>query len=238
MTSAARLFATRCISQLLSRFFTFDHKEYALADYQAVRLGEVNERSLVWARVLRYLSPWIDNDSPVLEIGAGTGDIIGQIDAPTRFAVDSDDRARCLQLEGVEGLLANATSLPMIADGAIGTIIASNVLEHLELDDVYSCLEECSRMLRRGGHMVVVQPNFRLCAKKYFDDYTHRSIFTDVSMTDVMTVSGFDVVRKEARFLPLTMKSRLRHGHRLTSMYLRSPVRPLAGQMLVIGRRR
>ncbi len=207
-------------------------------NYQSTRLGEVRERALVWARVLEYLSPWIDSNAPVVEIGSGTGDIIGQVNASERIAIDSDPQAASLHLQGVRGELADARNMPMLSDASIGTVIASNVIEHLSADDAVTCINECARVTRSGGHLVIIQPNFRLCADHYFDDYTHRSVFTEVSMSDLLTVSGFDVVRCEPRFLPLTLKSRLRHGYRFVPMYLRSPFRPLAGQMLVIGRRR
>jgi SAM-dependent methyltransferase len=195
--------------------------------YQSVRLGEVPERARVWSHVISYLRPWIDADHAVL----------GQIDAVRRVAIDSDPTAGALHLDDVEGITADVRDMPMVADHSIGTVIASNVLEHLDANDVHTCVSECARVLRPGGHLVIVQPNFRLCAKQYFDDYTHRSVFTDTSLADLVTVSGFEVVRKEPRFLPLTVKSRLRHGHRLVPLYLASPWRPLAGQMLVIGRR-
>ena len=31
----------------------------------------------------------------------------------------------------------------------------------------------------RGGRLVLIQPNHRLCAEHYFDDPTHRTIFDD-----------------------------------------------------------
>ena len=89
------------------------------------------------------------------------------------------------------------------------------------------------RVLRPGGRVLLLQPNFRLAPRRYFDDYTHRTIFTDQSLRDYLTSRSFSVDRCEPRFLPLTMKSRLSGGHRLVPLYLRLPLRPLAGQMLL-----
>ena len=83
---------------------------------------------------------------------------------------------------------------------------------------------------------MLVQPNFRVRPKQYFDDYTHVSVFTDRSLPDLVEAHGFVRERVEARFLPLTMKSRLSFAHRIVPLYLRLPWRPLAGQMLVIAR--
>jgi hypothetical protein len=85
--------------------------------------------------------------------------------------------------------------------------------------------------------MILIQPNYRLSAKTYFDDPTHVTIFDDKSLAECVTKNGFIHVRTEARFLPMTLKSRLSAGHKLVPLYLRLPWRPLAGQMLIIARK-
>lgn len=205
--------------------------------YRDIRQGHRAERDAVWRHIIAHLGPWIDPTVPVLDLGTGTGAFIAAVEAVRRIAVDADPHAVGLGLAGVEAHVLPATNLSAIADASIGTIMASNLLEHLERDDAARCIDECRRVLRPGGHLILVQPNFRLRPREYFDDYTHRTIFTDVSLADLVTSRGLDVVRADPRFLPLTMKSRLRVGHRLVPLYLRSPWRPLAGQMLVIGRR-
>ena len=95
----------------------------------------------------------------------------------------------------------------------------------------------CLLSLVSGGLFGLVQPNFRLAPGRYFDDYTHRTIFTDVSLTDWLSASGFEIAASVPRFLPLTVKSRLGALTFLVPLYLRSPWRPFAGQMFVLARR-
>ena len=91
-------------------------------------------------------------------------------------------------------------------------------------------------VLRGGGRFVVVQPNFRYAWRHYFDDYTHRSIFTDVSLPALLRVHGFRILEVRPKFLPYSMRqSRLPITSFLVRAYLRSPVKPLAGQMLVVA---
>lgn len=206
--------------------------------YQEIRLGSIDERPMIWRKILNYLSVWIDLERPVLEIGAGTGDIIRQISAENRVAIDVDPDAPSLRLHGVRGVVANVRDRTEFRDSYFGTIFASNVLEHLVLEDVITCLNECRRVLTEGGHLIIVQPNYRLNPKRYFDDFTHRSIFSDISMNELLVGSGFHVVRVESRFLPLTVKSRLRKGYKLIPLYLKFPFRPFAGQMLLIAQKK
>jgi hypothetical protein len=80
-----------------------------------------------------------------------------------------------------------------------------------------------------------VQPNFRLRPNEYFDDYTHISIYTDRSLCGFLLSEGFDILEVKPKFLPLTFQSRLSIGSHLVPIYLRSPIKPLAGQMLIVA---
>ena len=83
--------------------------------------------------------------------------------------------------------------------------------------------------------LILLQPNFRLNPGGYFDDYTHVAIYTDRSLADYLRSVGWRIVQVFPRFLPLTLNSK---GSALTFLvpwYLRSPIKPLAGQMLLIA---
>ena len=90
-------------------------------------------------------------------------------------------------------------------------------------------------MLRPRGRLILIQPNFRLCAKYYFDDYTHVTPLSDRSLADLLKVANFKLIDQQPKFLPLSLKSR---GSRFTSLvplYLHSPWKPFAGQMLLVA---
>jgi hypothetical protein len=80
-----------------------------------------------------------------------------------------------------------------------------------------------------------VQPNFRLQPRRYFDDYTHKTIFTDEGFCDFLRACGWRIVHREPRFLPFTLKSKLPAFGWLVSLYLALPYRPLAGQFLTVA---
>jgi hypothetical protein len=69
--------------------------------------------------------------------------------------------------------------------------------------------------------------------REYFDDYTHVSVFSHVSLADFLRVNGFDLLEIRPRFLPLTVKSRLPVLPWLIKAYLASPIKPMAKQMLI-----
>ena len=84
-----------------------------------------------------------------------------------------------------------------------------------------------------------MQPNFRYAYRHYFDDYTHRSMFTHVSLAEPAALARVCAsLRVEPRFLPYSMReSRLPVTPWLVRAYLRSPIKPRAGQMLLVAQK-
>ncbi|KRB80540.1 methyltransferase type 11 [Nocardioides sp. Root190] len=184
-----------------------------------------------------YLSRWIAPDADVLELGAGWCDFSNQVSARRVVAMDLDATVRRGAAEHVEAVVGDCTDLSDFADGSFDVVFASNLLEHLERADATKLLAESRRVLRPGGRLILMQPNFRLNPGRYFDDFTHVAIFTDQSLGDYLVSEGWSIETMKARFLPLTMKSRGSGLTFLVPWYLRSPIKPLAGQMLVVANR-
>jgi ubiquinone/menaquinone biosynthesis C-methylase UbiE len=186
--------------------------------------------------VVPYLSRWWNEDDAVLDVGAGYCSFINAVTAGRRVAVDIHDELAEHAAQGVECVQASATDMGELTTGTFDVLFASNLLEHLSREDIAAALGEFRRVLHDGGRLILVQPNFRLRPGEYFDDYTHLTPLSDRSLCDLLTVAGFSVVHAEARFLPLTVRSRAAGLAFLIPFYLRLPWRPLAGQMLVVAR--
>jgi SAM-dependent methyltransferase len=206
-------------------------------EYFATRMAPNAARAEVWRHVAKYLSKWINPNGALLDLAAGYGDLTGAVNASRRVAIDIHPDLATLVPSNVEAHVGDATDLSRFADGEFATVSASNFLEHLDDESITRCLSEAMRVLQPGGLLILIQPNYRLSAKTYFDDPTHVTIFDDKSLAECVVKNGFTHVRTEARFLPMTLKSRLSSGHKLVPLYLRLPWRPLAGQMLLIARK-
>jgi SAM-dependent methyltransferase len=210
-----------------------------MSSYHEAHLPPDPNRAVVWRAIADYLSPWIPATGAVLEIGAGYCDWINQVHANRRVAVDIWPGVNQYAAAGVVAtVLDAATGLRTLGEAQFDTILASNVLEHFEPDAVAAIVRDLFVLLRPGGRVVIVQPNFRTSWRSYFDDYTHRAIFTDVSLPNLLRSGGFAIDRVEPRFIPYSMRdSFVKPRFWLVRAYLRSPIRPRAGQMLVIARK-
>jgi SAM-dependent methyltransferase len=184
------------------------------------------------------LTQFVPPDAAVLELGAGYCHFINAVPARCRVAVDTGPHARAAAAPGVELHEQDAVAfLDEAPPETFDFILASNFLEHLDWADLNRLLPSLRRTLRPGGRLALIQPNFRLSPRRYFDDYTHRTIFTDESLCDWLKAGGFEIERAVPRFLPLTVKSRLGGFSFLVPIYLRLPWRPWAGQMFVLAAR-
>lgn len=197
-------------------------------------------RETAWKEVARYLQElYIPVDSRVLDLGAGYCDFINRIEARERYALDLFARLEEYAAADVVCRVGPCTDLSAFGDGAIDVIFASNLFEHLSRDDLLRTLVEIKRVLRPAGRLILLQPNFRYCYRTYFDDYTHLQVFTDEGLKDLLHAIGMRVTVMRKRFLPVNMKSTLRRNlpflGALVYLYLRSPFKPRAAQMLAVA---
>jgi SAM-dependent methyltransferase len=212
-----------------------DATETFANEYHFIRLPFDPERAKVWRALCRYLTPWVDPQAGLLDLGAGYGDFSRFAKAGAKWALEMNPDLIPHWEESVRPLIQSALDpLPLESD-SLGTVFASNFFEHFSGSDGARILSEISRVLKPGGRLIVVQPNFRLEPRRYFDDYTHQTIYTDEGFCGFLAASGFRVIHSEPRFTPFTMKSRWPKAEWMVDLYLRLPIRPFAGQFLVIA---
>ncbi|MDW8343150.1 MAG: class I SAM-dependent methyltransferase [Verrucomicrobiae bacterium] len=205
--------------------------------YYQTRFQPDPRRAKVWRVICGWLQREVPCEAHVLDLGAGYCDFINQIQAARKVALDLADQVRFAAAPGVETHVGSCTDLSFAGDGAFDIVFASNLFEHLTLPNLELTLSEVHRVLRPNGKLIVMQPNFRYCYREYFDDYTHVMIYTHRSLCDVLRGAGLKPERVHPRFLPYSMKSRLPSAPALVWLYLRSPIKPFAGQMLVVARK-
>ena len=208
-----------------------------MTSYHLAHLVDDPRRATVWRAIAQYLAPNVPADSHVLELGAGYCHWINNVRASRRVAVDRWSELPTHAAPGVEAVVLDiAEGLESLADASFDVVLASNLLEHFSPDAAARVVETVARLLRPGGRFILIQPNFRYAWRSYFDDYTHRSIFTDVSLPALLRATGFNILKVEPRFVPYSMQgTRVPVTTWLVKAYLMLPIKPAAGQMLVIA---
>jgi hypothetical protein len=195
-------------------------------------------RTAVWNEIAPFVHRQLGSPERVLDPAAGRGEFINAVPARERWAVDQVAYAEGTYAPGVRSIVSDVFDAELPADYFDG-IWVSNFLEHLlSQEAVATFLEKMHGTMRRGGRIAIIGPNFRYCAKEYFDMADHTLLFTHRAIAEHLYAAGFEPERIEPRFLPYSFTGKLPPSPALTRRYLQlQPAWRLLGkQFLVIGR--
>ena len=188
----------------------------------------------------RFFQRFVGPDDTVLDVGAGHCEFINAIRCGDKIAVDLNPDVVTFAQDAL-ALVASSTDMEEIGSNTVDVAFTSNFLEHLpSKDDVLRTLEECHRVLRPQGTLIVLMPNIRYLNGRYWDYFDHHIPLTHHSLVEALTLSGFTPTSVIPRFLPYTVKQRaLPRSLLLLRIYLRARfLWPLFGrQMLVLATR-
>jgi hypothetical protein len=202
--------------------------------YHETRFVFDERRETLWKTLCEsYFNQFISPDDTVLELGAGYCNFINNARAKKRIALDLWPGVARAAGAGVHAIVGSVTDLSLVEDGSIDFAFASNLFEHLTQPQFELTLRQLRNKLSAGGTLNILQPNYKLAYREYFDDYTHVAIYSDTSLCDFLAAHGFRVVKRQAGFLPFSIKSRWPVSPRLIRLYLASPIKPFAKQMFI-----
>lgn len=206
-------------------------------NYHESRLAPDKRRSGVWSALWHYYFRYrITPQDCVLDLGAGYGDFINSITASRRIALDMWPGVRQHVAPDVEVIIGSVEDMSAVEDDVVDFAFASNLFEHLSQQALVNVLSSLKAKMSDRGRLTLLQPNYRYAFREYFDDYTHVTAYSHISLTDLLTAHGWEVLEVHPRFLPLSIKSRLPTWKMLVGAYLRSPFKPLGKQMLIVAR--
>jgi SAM-dependent methyltransferase len=195
-------------------------------------------RRAVWREIAPYVHGRMGAPQRVLDPAAGRGEFITAVPADERWGVDLVGQG-VPESAGVKMIISDimAAALP---GGYFDGVFLSNFLEHLPGQDaVAAVLGKLYAAMQPGGRIAVIGPNFRYCAREYFDCADHTVILTHVAVAEHLHAAGFGVTAVVPRFLPYSFRGLLPPSPLLTRIYLRTPpLWPLLGkQFLVLARK-
>ncbi len=181
----------------------------AQINYFSARLQGDKRRTITWKALCSfYFQKYIDENSRVLELGAGHCDFINNIIAKEKIAIDSWVNFPQFADKQVTTYVIDASQILEKVREKVNTVFASNFFEHLTKEQVEEVLQKLKAIMNiETSTLILLQPNYRLNPGRYFDDYTHVSIWTEVSMSEFLVANGYRIEKIVPKFLPFTIKS-------------------------------
>jgi SAM-dependent methyltransferase len=208
-----------------------------LYDYRFRDIDQAS-RQAVWVEIARYIHQRLGEPRSVLDPAAGRGEFITAVPADERWGVDLV-RQGDLESAGVKMIIGDIMDVELPREHFDG-VFMSNFLEHLpDQDSVGTVLAKLRDAVQPGGRIAIMGPNFRYCAKTYFDCADHTVVLSHIGVEEHVYAAGFEVESVAPKFLPFSFRGLLPPSPALTRTYLRTPAmwRLMGKQFLVIGRK-
>lgn len=132
-----------------------------------------------------------------MDIGSGRGELAVALSHQGLHVTAVDDYSSedlALLPETVEwrATTFNEVELPL-PENSYDLVYAKSVIEHLR--EPMWLLEEAKRLLRPGGTVLILTPDWDRNQTRFYDDHTHVSPFTRPSMRNLLMLADFADIR-------------------------------------------
>ena len=195
----------------------------------------------IWKILCReFFQQYVDPSFAVLDLGAGFCEFINNINCRVKYAVDFNKDTAKFAHQDVKVVKAKSWNLSFLPFEAIDLVFTSNFFEHLKTkDELLATLRETHRVLKKGGLLLVLQPNIKYLYREYWDFLDHHLPLSHNSMAEALALCGFQIKELRSKFLPYTTKSRFPTSSLLVKLYLKlPPAQAIFGkQMFIVAQR-
>ncbi len=194
-----------------------------------------HSRQIVWNEIAAFLWERMGRPRRVLDPAGGRGEFVNAVPAEECWLVDIVDYPERRTDPRVRIVIGNLFEIELPTAYFDG-VFASNLLEHFHSpEEVGAFLDRMRATLAPGGVLALMGPNFKYCARDYFDCADHLLALTHVSVQEHLFAAGYRVQEVVPRFLPFSFRSRLPASGPLTRLYLRMPfLWPLQGKQFLV----
>lgn len=178
-------------------------------DYLSVVYDERTPRTEYPFELAAYLSGRFSfkEGDKLLEIGCGRGEFLEAFKklGLDCYGIDLSDRST--QSPGEDQIRKVDVSKDLLpyTDGSFDIVYHKSLIEHLYSPD--NLMRETYRVLKPGGRVIILTPDWVSQMKVFYEDYTHSKPYNKVSLHDLLQVYGFSNVQTELfHQLPLVWK--------------------------------
>jgi SAM-dependent methyltransferase len=200
-----------------------DVPEIVLKEVYEQRFDQVDQvaKEAIWRELGRFFQRYIKPGARVVDIACDRGYFIRNVKAADRWATDIREMGDSLPKD-VHFVRSSGLDLARVMpNDHFDLAFFSNYLEHLpSTEAVLQQLRVTFSLLKPGGRVLIMQPNFRLIGGAYWDFIDHQTALTEKSLEEAATMAGFRTQQLITRFMPYTTKSNLPQHPLLVRAYL------------------
>ena len=212
-------------------------KQYQL---RFATLGEY--RNQVWQVLCKeYFARYVPSNSVILDLGSGWGEFINNIVAFEKYAMDLNPTSFEYLSPKVKYIQQDCSQKWAVKSASLDVVFSSNFLEHLyDKASIERTVSEAYRCLKDSGLIIFMSPNIKFLPGAYWDFWDHHIPLTELSCSEMLKISGFEIEQCIPKFLPYSMSMNMKPPVLLVKLYLKLPVlwNFFGKQFIVIGRKK
>ena len=218
-------------------------KEELLSKLYKNRFSEkdILQKNKIWKVLCQsFFQRYIGRNDIVLEIGAGYGEFINNIQCREKYVIDVNDDTQCYLNPDIKFFRNRSTDLSFLKNDSIDVVFMSNFSEHLlDKEELIVTLIEIIRVLKPSGRLLILGPNIRFAYREYWDFFDHFIPLSDKALIELLEALDLKIERSIGQFLPYTTKSRIPKSAFVVWLYLQAPFMWLiiGKQMLIVAKK-
>lgn len=182
-----------------------------------------DKKLLTWKIIAEFIYKKLNKPESILDPAAGDCEFINFVPSKERWAVDMNEGTKKAAQKDIKVVIGNNLNVELPQNYFDGVYI-SNFLEHLHTqEEVADFLERMFNILKPGGRIAVMGPNFKYVYKQYFDFADHTVILSELGVAEHLFGAGFEINEIHPKFLPLSFRGGIPVNEFLVRLYLALP---------------
>jgi ubiquinone/menaquinone biosynthesis C-methylase UbiE len=183
------------------------------------------KKLITWQEISKFIYKELKQPEKIIDPAAGECEFINSVPCKEKWAVDLNNNFILKYAnKGVNIKIGDSLKLDLPSE-YFDAVFISNFLEHLNShEEIHLLLKNMYNVLREGGRIAVMGPNFKYCHKEYFDFADHKMILTHLSLEEHIYSAGFLIIKVVPRFLPVSFRGRLPINKLIVRIYFSIPL--------------
>jgi SAM-dependent methyltransferase len=150
----------------------------------------------------------IQNNSLILDLGCGRGEFLNELinNGMEGHGIDISDFAIEFCPKAKINVIDIEKEKIPYPDNTFDVVYSKSFVEHFYYPE--KIFNEIYRVLKPGGTIITLTPEWQYIYLSFFEDFTHRTPFTNLSLREIQEMSGFKDIEVESfKQLPIIFEN-------------------------------